>query len=64
VGYPDFKRKKTQVGTLTQQQLEPWIGGMRLCAMAPGATFDGTGVCKKCLGSSLCEDIDDTSQQT
>jgi hypothetical protein len=52
------------VGTLTQQQLEPWIGGMRLCAMAPGATFDGTGVCKKCLGSSLCEDIDDTSQQT
>ncbi len=42
MGYPDFKHKKTQVGTLTQQQLEPWIGGMRLCA--PGATFHGTGV--------------------
>ncbi len=42
MGYPDFKHKKTQVGILTQQQLEPWIGGMRLCA--PGATFHGTGV--------------------
>ncbi len=48
------------MGTLTQQQLKPWIGRMRLYAMAPGATFDGIGVCKKCLGSSLC----DTSQQT